>query len=47
MQVIDEHIKDAEFDIETFAGEMNMSKTVLHRKFRLLIGQSPNQLQVN
>ena len=43
MQVIDEHLMDTDFDMDTFADEMNMSKTVLHRKFRLLVGQTPNQ----
>src|SRR3989339_195021 len=43
MQLIDEHIMDADFKIDEFANEMNMSKTVLHRKFKLLLGQTPNQ----
>jgi AraC-like DNA-binding protein len=34
---------DAEFKIDEFAEEMNVSKTVLHRKFRSLVGQTPNQ----
>ena len=43
MQIIEDHIMDADFKIEAFADEMNMSKTVLHRKFKLLMGQTPNQ----
>jgi YesN/AraC family two-component response regulator len=43
MQVIEDHIRDADFSMEAFADEMNMSKTVLHRKFKLLVGQTPNQ----
>jgi AraC-like DNA-binding protein len=43
MQVIEEHLMDADFKIDEFAARMNMSKTVLHRKFRLLVGQAPNQ----
>lgn len=43
MQVIEEHLMDADFKIDEFAARMNMSKTVLHRKFRLLVGQTPNQ----
>jgi signal transduction histidine kinase/DNA-binding response OmpR family regulator/ligand-binding sensor domain-containing protein len=43
MQVIEDHIMDAGFNIEAFADEMNMSRTVLHRKFKLLVGQTPNQ----
>jgi AraC-like DNA-binding protein len=43
MMVIEDHIMDAGFTIEEFANKMNMSKTVLHRKFKLLIGQTPSQ----
>jgi signal transduction histidine kinase/ligand-binding sensor domain-containing protein/DNA-binding response OmpR family regulator len=43
MQVIEENIMDADFKIDDFASEMNMSNTVLHRKFKLFIGQTPNQ----
>ncbi|HEX2394230.1 MAG TPA: hybrid sensor histidine kinase/response regulator transcription factor, partial [Bacteroidales bacterium] len=43
MQVIDEHIMEPEFKIDEFASALNMSKTVLHRKFRLFVGQTPNQ----
>lgn len=43
MQIIEENIMDADFKIDRFAAEMNMSNTVLHRKFKLLVGQAPNQ----
>lgn len=43
MQVIEDNIMNPEFRIEEFAAELNLSKSVLHRKFRVLIGQSPNQ----
>jgi signal transduction histidine kinase/ligand-binding sensor domain-containing protein/DNA-binding response OmpR family regulator len=43
MKVIEEHLMNADFKIDEFAAEMNVSKTVLHRKFRALVGQSPNQ----
>ncbi|MFZ5941552.1 MAG: ATP-binding protein [Bacteroidota bacterium] len=43
MQAIEEHIMDAGFRIDEFAADMNMSKAVLHRKFKLLVGQTPNQ----
>jgi signal transduction histidine kinase/DNA-binding response OmpR family regulator/ligand-binding sensor domain-containing protein len=43
MQVIEDHIMDADFSIDAFASEMKMSKTVLHRKFKLLIGKTPIQ----
>ncbi|WP_321332247.1 two-component regulator propeller domain-containing protein [uncultured Bacteroides sp.] len=43
MKVIEEHLMEADFKIDEFAAEMNASKTVLHRKFRTLVGQTPNQ----
>jgi signal transduction histidine kinase/ligand-binding sensor domain-containing protein/AraC-like DNA-binding protein len=43
MKIIEEHLMNADFKIEEFAAEMNVSKTVLHRKFKALVGQSPNQ----
>ena len=43
MKVIEENIMDAEFKVDNFAAEMNMSNTVLHRKFRLYVGTTPNQ----
>jgi AraC-like DNA-binding protein len=42
-KIIEEHITEPDFKINQFAAELNMSKTVLHRKFRLLIGETPNQ----
>jgi len=43
MQVIEEHIMEPDFKLDEFAAALNISKTVLHRKFRLLVGQTPNQ----
>jgi signal transduction histidine kinase/DNA-binding response OmpR family regulator/ligand-binding sensor domain-containing protein len=43
MKVIEENIMDADFKIDRFASEMNLSNTVLHRKFKLFVGQTPNQ----
>lgn len=43
MQVIEDNIMNTDFKIDEFAAEMNLSKTVLHRKFKVLIGQTPNQ----
>ncbi|MDD4499799.1 MAG: ATP-binding protein [Bacteroidales bacterium] len=42
IQVIEKHIMDENFKRDDFAYEMNISKTVLHRKFKLLIGETPN-----
>lgn len=42
IKVIEEHLMDDGFKIDHFAAEMNVSKTVLHRKFKVLIGDTPN-----
>ncbi len=42
IQIIEKHIMDEDFKIDEFASEMHVSKTVLHRKFKLLIGETPN-----
>lgn len=43
MKVIEENLDKADFNMEEFAIAMNISKTVLHKKFKMLIGQTPNQ----
>lgn len=43
MNVIEENLDKADFNIEEFATSMNISKTILHKKFKMLIGQTPNQ----
>ena len=43
LKVIEENLDKADFNIEEFSIAMNISKTVLHKKFRMLIGQTPNQ----
>ena len=42
IKIIEEHLMDDDFKIDDFASEMNLSKTVLHRKFKLIIGETPN-----
>lgn len=42
IKIIEEHIMDEDFKIDEFAAEMNLSKTILHRKFKLMIGETPN-----
>ena len=44
IQIIEKHLVEADFNLDEFAAEMNISKSVLHRKFKLLVGQTPNQL---
>lgn len=43
MQIVEKHLMEADFNLDEFASEMNISKSVLHRKFKLLVGQTPNQ----
>lgn len=43
IKVIEENLEKADFNIEEFSIAMNISKTVLHKKFKMLIGQTPNQ----
>ncbi|MDR1382109.1 MAG: helix-turn-helix domain-containing protein [Tannerella sp.] len=43
LKIVEEHLMDADFRIDGFAAEMHLSKTVLHRKFRVVAGQTPNQ----
>ncbi len=42
IRVIEEHLMDENFKLDEFASEMNLSKTVLYRKFKLIIGETPN-----
>jgi signal transduction histidine kinase/ligand-binding sensor domain-containing protein/DNA-binding response OmpR family regulator len=42
IRIIEEHLMDENFKLDEFASEMNLSKTVLHRKFKLIIGETPN-----
>lgn len=42
IQIIEDHLMDENFKIDEFASEMNLSKTVLHRKFKLIVGETPN-----
>lgn len=42
--IIENHFSDADFDVNTFAREINMSRSVLYRKFKAVTGQSVNEL---
>jgi signal transduction histidine kinase/ligand-binding sensor domain-containing protein/DNA-binding response OmpR family regulator len=42
VHTIEKHLMDENFKIDEFAAEMNLSKTVLHRKFKAIIGETPN-----
>jgi signal transduction histidine kinase/DNA-binding response OmpR family regulator/streptogramin lyase len=39
MEVIDKHISEEEFSIEEFGGEVGMSRTQFHRKFKAITGK--------
>lgn len=40
--VIAEHIDDDKFGVDDFSAAMGLSKAVLHRKFKLLLNETPN-----
>ena len=40
--IIEKHLMDENFKTDEFAVEMNMSKPVLYRKFKQIIGETPN-----
>lgn len=42
IKVADDNLSNELFCTDDFARELNLSKTVLHRKFKLYIGDSPN-----
>lgn len=42
IQIIEQNIMNENFKIDDFALLMNVSKTVLHRKFRMLVDDTPN-----
>lgn len=41
--IVEKNLMEADFNLDDFASELNVSKSVLHRKFKLLVGQTPNQ----
>jgi signal transduction histidine kinase/ligand-binding sensor domain-containing protein/DNA-binding response OmpR family regulator len=41
---IEEYLTDANFDINSFAAQMNMSKSTLYRKIKTMTSLSPNEL---
>ena len=43
MAVVDEHISEAEFDVETFGRKVGMSRKHLHRKLKALTDQAPRE----
>ncbi|MCB1124018.1 MAG: AraC family transcriptional regulator, partial [Verrucomicrobiae bacterium] len=42
MQIIEEHLSDPMFSVETFATLMHASRMTLYRKFKALTGESPS-----
>lgn len=43
MEVVERNISNSEFRVSSFVSEMNMSRSVLYRKFEALTGQSVNE----
>ncbi len=44
LKIIDAHIADPNFNIETFAECMTISRSLLHKKFNSLVGETPGEL---
>ncbi|WP_159579789.1 hybrid sensor histidine kinase/response regulator transcription factor [Marinoscillum sp. 108] len=42
--IIDEHLTESEFDVNSFGQELGMSRSQFYRKLKGLVGQSPNEL---
>ncbi|MFD3003024.1 ATP-binding protein [Pontibacter toksunensis] len=42
MQVVEEHLGDADFSVDEFSREIGLSRVHLHRKLKALTGQSPS-----
>lgn len=45
--VIEEHLSEPDFDLDMFAGKLNMSKSSLYRKIKSLTGLSPVEFTKN
>jgi signal transduction histidine kinase/ligand-binding sensor domain-containing protein/DNA-binding response OmpR family regulator len=43
MAVVEEHISEADFDVETFGRKVGMSRKHLHRKLKALTDQAPSE----
>ena len=43
MSVIEKHMDNVDFDVQTFASEIGMESSVLHRKMKAVINQSPGE----
>jgi DNA-binding response OmpR family regulator len=42
--IIEKHLSEEEFSVETFAAEIGMSRSQLHRKLKALTNKGPNEL---
>lgn len=47
MEIVEKYMGDSDFRVGTFVSEMNMSRSVLYRKFESLTGQSVNEFVRN
>jgi AraC-like DNA-binding protein len=43
LDIVESHISDERFSVETFGKEIGMSRALLHRKMRALINHSPSE----
>jgi AraC-like DNA-binding protein len=44
IEIINDHISDSTFSIEMFAENLTVSRSLLHKKFIALIGESPGEV---
>ena len=47
MKIIDRYYKDSDFNVDTFAREVGMSRTALFTKWKTLTGQTPKVFILN
>lgn len=47
MQIVSDNIENPSFDIETFSQNMNVSKSLLHKKLVAIVGMSPYNFVLN
>ncbi|WP_158280652.1 helix-turn-helix domain-containing protein, partial [Pararcticibacter amylolyticus] len=47
IETIEQHLTETDFDVVALAGHLNMSRSTLYRKIKVLVGLSPNEFIKN
>ncbi|MGX5689728.1 helix-turn-helix domain-containing protein [Arcticibacter tournemirensis] len=47
IKTIEKHLIETDFDVVALAGHLNMSRSTLYRKIKVLVGLSPNEFIKN